>query len=84
MSELRTILLSIIVEPNDDGFLAHCPGIQGAFAEGDTIEEAIFNCVDVVKMISAYRSERNEPLVAPEVDVTIQTRFALSMPVAVG
>jgi predicted RNase H-like HicB family nuclease len=84
MSDLRTILLSIIVEPNDDGFLARCPGIQGAFAEGDTIEESIFNCVDVVKMIFAYRAERGEPLVAPEVDMTLQTRFALSFPVEVG
>ena len=84
MSSLRTIMLSLIVEPNDDGFLARCPGIQGAFAEGDTIEEAIFNCVDVVKMISAYRMERGEPLVAPEVDVTPPIRFALSFPMEVG
>ena len=52
----RTIrYLSIVIEPNDDGYLARCAGIQGAFAEGDTIEDAIFNCVDVVKMISGYR-----------------------------
>ena len=84
MADFRTILLSIVVESNDDGFLARCPGIQGAFAEGDTIEEAIFNCVDVVKMISAYRAERGESLVAPEVEVTSQTQFAVSMPVEVG
>ena len=84
MTDLRTILLSIVVEPDGDGFLARCPGIQGAFAEGDTIEETIFNCVDVVKMISAYRAERGEPLVAPEVEVTSQTQFAVSIPVEVG
>jgi len=33
----KTLLLSLVVETNDDAFLAFCPGIQGAFAEGDTV-----------------------------------------------
>lgn len=57
-------LWAIVVEPNDSGYLARCPGIQGAFAEGDTIEEAIFNCVDVIKLIADYCAERGEPLYA--------------------
>lgn len=54
--------LSLVLESNDDGYLARCPSIQGAFAEGDTIEEALFNCVDVIKMILAYRAGREEVL----------------------
>ena len=61
MKEKNTIVVSIIVETNDDGYLASVPDIQGAFAEGDTVEEAIFNCVDVLKMIFAFRRERGEP-----------------------
>ena len=57
-----TILVSIELEKNDDGYLAKVPGIQGAFAEGDTIEEAVFNCVDVAKMIFEFRKSRNESL----------------------
>ena len=30
---------------------------RGAFAEGDTAEEAIFNCIDVMKMIASCRAE---------------------------
>lgn len=60
MSDTKAVFLSIILTPNDDGYLASVPGIQGAFAEGNTIEEAIFNCIDVVKMIVAYRTERGE------------------------
>ncbi len=45
-----------------DGYLATLPGMQGAFAEGDTVEEALFNCVDVVKLIFEYRKERGEEL----------------------
>ena len=58
MADKKALYLTIIIKPDDAGYLARCPGIQGAFAEGDTIEEAIFNCVDVTKMIAAYRAER--------------------------
>ena len=54
--------LNLIITTNEDGFLARCPGIQGGFAEGETIEEAIFNCIDVVKMIAEYRKKRNAGL----------------------
>ena len=84
MKNLQTILLSIIVEPNDDGYLARCPNIQGAFAEGDTIEESIFNCVDVVKMIFQYRLERNEPLDIVEIEMSPHRQLAVSIPVGIG
>ncbi len=54
--------LSITIEPNEDGFLAKCPAIRGAFAEGDTIKEALFNCLDVIEMIFEYRKERGETI----------------------
>ena len=62
MPDEKAPYLSIVIESNEGGYLARRPGIQGAFAEGDTIEEAIFNCVDVVKMISAYRAKRSKRL----------------------
>ena len=62
MSDTKAVFLSIILTPNDDGYLASVPGIQGAFAEGNTIEEAIFNCIDVVKMIAAYRIEQRKKI----------------------
>jgi predicted RNase H-like HicB family nuclease len=79
----KAILLSLIVEFNDDGFLASCPGIQGAFAEGDTIEEAIFNCIDMIKMIASYRAERGESLKLDTVELTPNTQVAISIPIGV-
>jgi predicted RNase H-like HicB family nuclease len=38
--------LPVSIERNDGGFLAACLLIQGTFAEGDTIEEALFNCLE--------------------------------------
>lgn len=84
MRSTKAVLLSLVVETNDDGYLARCPGVQGAFAEGDTIEEAIFNCVDVIKMIVAYRAERGESLGFHEVELTSETQIAVSVPVGVG
>ncbi|HHE73158.1 MAG TPA: hypothetical protein ENL34_12850 [Chloroflexi bacterium] len=81
MSGGKVLYLTMVVESNDDGYLARCPGIQGAFAEGDTIEEAIFNCVDVVKMIATYRAERGETLGVNEIDLAPETRFSLAIPV---
>lgn len=83
MRDTRAIFLSLVVEPNDDGYLARCPGIQGAFAEGDSIEEAIFNCIDVIKMIVAYRTERGESLGFNEVDLTPETRMTIALPVGI-
>jgi predicted RNase H-like HicB family nuclease len=79
----HTVLLSIQIEKNNDGYLASVPGIQGAFAEGDSIEEAVFNCVDVVKMISAYRSERGEGIGFNEVEWTPKTRMTIAIPIGV-
>ncbi len=72
-------MLSMVVKANNGGYLARCPGIQGAFAEGDTIEEAIFNCVDVVETIAKYRAERGEPLAANVLEITPETQVAVSI-----
>jgi predicted RNase H-like HicB family nuclease len=81
MRDKRAVYLSIVLEANDDGYLASVPGLQGAFAEGDTVEEAIFNCVDVVKLIVAYRSERGESLGFNAVEFTPDTRLTVALPV---
>jgi len=83
MHSNHTVLLSIQIEKNNDGYLASVPGIQGAFAEGDNVEEAVFNCVDVVKMILSYRSERGEALGFNEVEWTPKTRMTIAIPVGV-
>jgi len=80
----RILYLPIITELNDDGYLARCPDIQGAFAEGDTIEEAIFNCVDVIKLILAYRTERGEPSGVSSVEYAPDMRFSVTMPIGIA
>jgi len=81
MKNKSAIMLSMIVEPNADGHLVSVSGIKGAFAEGDTIEEAMFNCVDVVKMIFVYRLERHEHIGFNQVEFTPKTRMTVTVPV---
>jgi len=84
MGDTRAVFLSLVVEVNGEGYLASVPGLQGAFAEGDTIEEAILNCIDVVKMIMAYRAERGESLGYNSVEVTPATRMTVAIPVGIN
>ncbi len=84
MRDTKVFLVPLVVETNDDCYLVRCPDIQGAFAEGDTVEEAIFNCVEVIKMIADYRAERGESLSFHVVDLTPETRLTLSFPVGVS
>lgn len=44
----------------EGGFHAKCFSLQGAWADGDTIEEATENLKDVIKHILEYRRERNK------------------------
>jgi hypothetical protein len=70
--------LPLTIERNGDGFLARCPLIQGAFAEGDTVAEAIFNC------IFAYRKQRGERLFDGDVEaLPAKKEIAFTIPVEV-
>ena len=82
--KVRIAHVLLTVERNNGGFLARCPTIDGAFAEGDTVGEAIFNCVDVIKMICAYRKERGEKVFEESSeDLTARKEIAFTMPVEV-
>ena len=41
----------------EGGFLASCPSLQGCYAEGKTIEEAVDNLRDVIKIVSEYKKK---------------------------
>ena len=84
-NETKITYLPINIESNEDRFLAKCPAIQGAFAEGDTIKEALFNCLDVIEMIFEYRKERGETTFDIDVieDLSDRRKIAFTMPIEV-
>jgi len=55
----KTYLYPVRVETHiEGGYHAKCPILQGAFADGETIEEAVENLRDVIRLILKYREER--------------------------
>jgi predicted RNase H-like HicB family nuclease len=57
---MQVVNIPVTVSYEEDTYIARCPLLQGAFAEGETPEEAIKELVGVVKMILEYRKERKE------------------------
>lgn len=55
----KTYLYPVNVEPHKEGgYHAKCPILQGAWADGETIEEAVDNLRDAIKLILKYREDR--------------------------
>lgn len=50
-----------IEEQDEGGFLASCPTVQGAWAEGDDVENAVLNLQDVISKILEYRKSEFLP-----------------------
>ena len=76
---MKFLEVSIIVEFEDDIYIARCPVIQGAFAEGETPEDAVKELVDVLKMILEYRKERKEEF--PEDMIIDANKIITSLPI---
>ncbi len=55
----KTYFYPIRIEVHrEGGYHAKCPILQGAFADGETIEEVVENLRDVIRLILKYREER--------------------------
>jgi predicted RNase H-like HicB family nuclease len=52
---------SVIVEQDEDGFVASCPELQGCYSQGETYEEVMENIKDAVSLIlEELRAEKQE------------------------
>jgi predicted RNase H-like HicB family nuclease len=77
----KSQLTSVVIKNNEDGYLARIPGIQGAFAEGDTPQDAIFNCIDVLKIIIDYKKEQNKPLNLETIELSDDSCLTFAIPI---
>ena len=55
---MKVLQLPVIVTFDEDTYIAKCLSIQGAFAEGETSEEAVEELINVIQMIKEYETER--------------------------
>lgn len=61
---MRALELPVVISFEEDTYIARCPLIQGAFAEGDTPQEAAKELTEVIEMILEYKKERGEEMSA--------------------
>ncbi len=66
----------ILIEQNEDGFyIATCPALQGCYSQGTTIQEAIENIKDAIRLQIEAPLAIGEPipieLVLDEVEVSV-------------
>ncbi len=68
--------LTVVVEKDEDGnFLAICPALQGCYADGETLEEALELIGPVIKMHIEDRLESGEQI--PEEMYSSQLKIAV-------
>lgn len=64
---------NIILEedPEDGGYIVHCPALKGCWSQGDTIDEALQN---IKEAIAGYLKTLNERAI---LDVKIQNKVQI-------
>jgi len=73
---MKVYNLTVVVEKDEDGiFLAICPALQGCYADGETLEEALAMIEPVIKMHIEDRLENGEPI--PEEMYSSQLKIAV-------
>lgn len=67
---LKILLYPVAIEPCEEGgYFVSCPVLQGCHAEGETIEEAIDNLKDIIKIVSEYKQKHIKKFSFPKVSI---------------
>jgi predicted RNase H-like HicB family nuclease len=56
--------VTVIIEPDENGYYAHCPGLPGLHVCGDTQKEALKNARDAIRAILETKIEHGDPIVS--------------------
>ena len=73
-----TFKFPVIIEKDEDGFfVADCPDLQGCHTQGKTLEEAITNIRDAIKLnLKVFKEEKQE---IPKVDPVSLTSLEVTI-----
>ncbi|NWF67387.1 MAG: type II toxin-antitoxin system HicB family antitoxin [Campylobacterales bacterium] len=74
---MKYLNFPIEVYYDEDVYIARCNTLQGAFAEGETPQEAIKELMSVIEMILQDKAENKN-------FETVSDRFFTTLPIAVG
>jgi len=59
---MRTFTFPILIEEDGDGFYVECPALEGCATCGDTLEEAVNNIKEIIKLYLEWLEERHEEI----------------------
>ena len=59
---MRSLVLPIVIEKDEEGYYAFCPDLQGCYSQGETYEEALSNIEDAIRLHLEDRIENGEPI----------------------
>ena len=59
LSKFRNLQLPLFVEKDEDGFyVVECPILEGCYAQGETLDEALRNIREVIYLIAEEKESR--------------------------
>ena len=81
---MKTYVFRVVVEPDDDRWIAYCPLLKekGGATWGHTQDEALSNIKEVVQMTVLSMAEHGEPIPegpSEEVTVFLETNVAVTI-----
>ena len=59
---MKTYTVVLTPDPIDGGFIATVPALPGCVTQGDTVEEAIENAEDVIRLFVSSLERHGEPV----------------------
>lgn len=59
---MQTYRFSVVLEKDQDGYIAFCPELQGCYTQGETYEEVIENIKDAIRLHVEDRKEAGEEI----------------------
>jgi predicted RNase H-like HicB family nuclease len=63
---MRIYHFAAVIEKDEDGYYASCPGLQGCYTSGQSFEEARANLADAIRLHIEDRLANGEEIKAPE------------------
>lgn len=57
---MKNYHFTIVVEKDENGYVAFCPQLQGCYAQGDSYEEVMINIEDAIRLHLEDRIEAKE------------------------
>ena len=63
--------VSVIIEKDEFGYYAYCPGLKGYHSQGDTLEEALRNIKEAIELyLETLDEEEKKSLLSKEILTT--------------